>query len=82
MSSSLLPTCHSTRPHRVPPNGFQPIPPLDVQTAPPLTLPVLTFQYELQGIPVMGFKGFVGVTGTPHTGNIMHSTNVHEWEMR
>ena len=45
-------------------------------------LPVLTFQYELQGIPVMGFKGFIGVTGTPHTGNIMHSTNVHEWEMR
>lgn len=44
-------------------------------------LPVLTFQYELQGIPITGFKGFVGVTGTTHTGNIMHTTNVHAWEM-
>jgi len=45
-------------------------------------LPALPFQYELQGIPVAGFKGFVGVTGTAHTGNILHTTNVHEWEVR
>jgi hypothetical protein len=45
-------------------------------------LPVLTFQYELQGIPMTGFRGFIGVTGAPHTGNNMHTTNVHEWEMR
>lgn len=45
-------------------------------------LPALPFQYELQGIPVTGFKGFVGVTGTAHTGNIMHTTNVHEWEVK
>jgi peptide/nickel transport system substrate-binding protein len=44
-------------------------------------LPVLTYQYELQGIPITGFKGFKGVTGTTHTGNIMHTTTVHEWEM-
>lgn len=44
-------------------------------------LPALALQYELQPIAVTGFKGLVQVTGTPHTGNIMHTTNVHEWEL-
>ena len=44
-------------------------------------LPVLPVQYELQAVAVAGFKGIVPVTGSPHTGNIMHTWNVHEWEM-
>jgi peptide/nickel transport system substrate-binding protein len=44
-------------------------------------LPALPYQYELQGIPVTGFKGYFPVTGTAHTGNIMHTTNVHEWDL-
>jgi peptide/nickel transport system substrate-binding protein len=44
-------------------------------------LPSLAVQYELQPIAVTGFKGLVTVTGTPHTGNIMHTWNVHEWEV-
>jgi peptide/nickel transport system substrate-binding protein len=44
-------------------------------------LPALAVQYELQPVAVTGFKGLVPITGTPHTGNIMHTWNVHEWEM-
>ncbi len=44
-------------------------------------LPAMPIQYELQAIPTAGFKGFVPVTGAAHTGNIMHTTNVHEWDM-
>jgi peptide/nickel transport system substrate-binding protein len=44
-------------------------------------LPALPIQYELQAIPTVGFKGFVPVTGAAHTGNIMHTTNVHEWDL-
>jgi peptide/nickel transport system substrate-binding protein len=44
-------------------------------------LPALPIQYELQAIPTIGFKGFVPVTGAAHTGNIMHTTNVHEWDL-
>ena len=44
-------------------------------------LPALALQYELQPVAVTGFKGLVPVTGTSHTGNIMHTWNVHEWEM-
>jgi peptide/nickel transport system substrate-binding protein len=44
-------------------------------------LPALPIQYELQPVAVTGFKGLQAITGTPHTGNIMHTWNVHEWEM-
>jgi peptide/nickel transport system substrate-binding protein len=44
-------------------------------------LPALAVQYELQPIAITGFKGLVQIVGTPHTGNIMHTWNVHEWEM-
>src|SRR5439155_23597768 len=45
-------------------------------------LPALPYQYELAGIPVTGFSGFIGVTGTAHTGNIMHTTNVNDWDTK
>jgi len=44
-------------------------------------LPALAVQFELQPVAVTGFKGLIPITGTPHTGNIMHTWNVHEWEM-
>lgn len=44
-------------------------------------LPALPFGYELQAIAITGFKGFVPVTGTVHTGNIMHTWNVHAWDI-
>src|SRR4030095_6676769 len=44
-------------------------------------LPALPVEYELQPVAVTGFKGLIGITGAPHTGNIMHTWNVHEWEM-
>jgi peptide/nickel transport system substrate-binding protein len=44
-------------------------------------LPAMPIQYELQAIPTVGFKGFVPVSGAAHTGNIMHTTNVHEWDL-
>ncbi|HEY3117221.1 MAG TPA: peptide ABC transporter substrate-binding protein, partial [Chloroflexota bacterium] len=44
-------------------------------------LPVLPVQYELQAVAVIGFTGFIPVSGTPHTGNIMHTTNIHEWDL-
>ncbi len=44
-------------------------------------LPALPIDFELQPIAVTGFKGLVAITGSPHTGNIMHTWNVHEWEM-
>jgi hypothetical protein len=44
-------------------------------------LPAMAIQYELQAVPVTGFKGLVPITGSAHTGNIMHTWNVHEWEM-
>jgi peptide/nickel transport system substrate-binding protein len=44
-------------------------------------LPAMPIQYELQAIPTSGFKGFVPVTGAAHTGNIMHTTNIHEWDI-
>jgi peptide/nickel transport system substrate-binding protein len=44
-------------------------------------LPALATQYELQAVAVVGFKGIVPITGFAHTGNIMHTWNVHEWEM-
>jgi peptide/nickel transport system substrate-binding protein len=44
-------------------------------------LPAAPIQYELQAIPTTGFKGFQPVTGAAHTGNIMHTTNVHEWDI-
>ncbi|MPZ16008.1 MAG: hypothetical protein GEU73_16565, partial [Chloroflexi bacterium] len=44
-------------------------------------LPALPIQYELQAVPVAGFRGWVPITGSPHTGNIMHTTNIHEWEI-
>lgn len=46
-------------------------------------LPVLPLYYELETIPVGG--GLVGpraATGIAHTGNLMYTWNVHEWEMR
>lgn len=44
-------------------------------------LPVLPFLYELQAVPALGIKGLVPITGTAHTGNIMHTWNIHEWDM-
>lgn len=44
-------------------------------------LPALAVQFELQPVAVTGFKGLQPITGSPHTGNIMHTWNVHEWEM-
>jgi peptide/nickel transport system substrate-binding protein len=44
-------------------------------------LAALPFQYELQAIPVVGFRGLNPVVGTAHTGNIMHTVNVHEWDV-
>jgi peptide/nickel transport system substrate-binding protein len=44
-------------------------------------LPALPVQYELQPIAVTGFKGLLLTPGTPHTGNIMHTWNVLEWEV-
>ena len=44
-------------------------------------LPAMAIQYELQAVPVAGFKGLVPISATAHTGNIMHTWNVHEWDM-
>jgi len=44
-------------------------------------LPALPIQYELQAIAVYGFKGILPVTGSPHTGNIMHTTDVNQWDL-
>ncbi len=44
-------------------------------------LPALAIQYELQAVAVTGFTGLVPITGIAHTGNIMHTWNVHEWDM-
>jgi ABC-type transport system substrate-binding protein len=44
-------------------------------------LPTLPIQYEIQPVPVQGFKGLKPITGVPHTGNIMHTTNAWEWEL-
>ncbi|HZT07918.1 MAG TPA: peptide ABC transporter substrate-binding protein [Chloroflexota bacterium] len=44
-------------------------------------LPALPLIYEIQAVPVAGFKGLIPITGVPHTGNIMHTTNAHEWEL-
>jgi peptide/nickel transport system substrate-binding protein len=44
-------------------------------------LPAFGTYFELQAVPVVGFKGWNAVTGAPHTGNIMHAWNVHEWEL-
>ena len=44
-------------------------------------LPALPIQYELQAIPVLGFRGLAPVTGTPHTGNIMHTTDINQWDL-
>jgi peptide/nickel transport system substrate-binding protein len=43
-------------------------------------LPALPMYFEIQVIPVQGLKGVVPVSGVAHTGNIMHTTNAHEWE--
>jgi peptide/nickel transport system substrate-binding protein len=45
-------------------------------------LPALPMQYELQAVGVLGFKGLLPITGSAHTGNIMHTWNVNEWEMQ
>lgn len=44
-------------------------------------LPALPIQYELQAIPVYGFKGIQPVTGSAHTGSIMHTTEVNLWDL-
>lgn len=44
-------------------------------------LPAIPLQFELQAVPVTGFTGWVPITGAPHTGNIMHTWNVHEWDV-
>ncbi len=44
-------------------------------------VPAIPLQFELQAVAVIGFKGLNPITATPHTGNIMHTTNVHEWEL-
>jgi peptide/nickel transport system substrate-binding protein len=42
-------------------------------------LPALPMNFEIQAVPAGGFTGIKPVTGTAHTGNIMHTTNAHEW---
>jgi peptide/nickel transport system substrate-binding protein len=44
-------------------------------------LPALPTHYQVQAVPVGGFKGYVPITGAAHTGNIMHTWNAHEWEL-
>jgi peptide/nickel transport system substrate-binding protein len=44
-------------------------------------LPTLPIQYEIQAVPVTGLKNFRPITGVPHTGNIMHTTNAYEWDL-
>jgi peptide/nickel transport system substrate-binding protein len=44
-------------------------------------LPALPIHYEIQPVPVQGFKGLKPITGVPHTGNIMHTTNAWEWDL-
>jgi len=45
-------------------------------------LPTLPIQYEIQAVPVQGFKGLEPISGVPHTGNIMHTTNAYLWELK
>lgn len=46
-------------------------------------LPALPLFYEIQTIPVTaGLVGLQPVRGTAHTGNIMHTYNVHEWDIQ
>lgn len=45
-------------------------------------LPALALQFELQPLATAGLKGVIAVTGTPHTGNIIHTANIHEWDVR
>jgi peptide/nickel transport system substrate-binding protein len=44
-------------------------------------VPAMALQYELQAVPVLGIRGLQPITGTAHTGNIMHTWNAHEWDM-
>lgn len=44
-------------------------------------LPALPIHYEIQAVPITGVKGIRPITGVPHTGNIMHTTNAYEWEL-
>jgi peptide/nickel transport system substrate-binding protein len=45
-------------------------------------LPALPVHYEIQAVPVQGFKGLQPISGVPHTGNIMHTTNAYQWELK
>jgi len=44
-------------------------------------LPALPIHYEIQAVAVTGVKGVMPITGVPHTGNIMHTTNAYQWEV-
>ncbi|MEA2642122.1 MAG: peptide/nickel transport system substrate-binding protein [Chloroflexota bacterium] len=44
-------------------------------------LPSLPLYFEIQALPVAGFTGVQGATGIAHTGNIMHTTNAHLWDL-
>jgi ABC-type transport system substrate-binding protein len=44
-------------------------------------LPSLPLYFEIQVVPTRGFTGLQPVTGVAHTGNIMHTTNAHEWTL-
>ena len=46
-------------------------------------LPALPLYFGLETVPVGGgLSGIQPIQGTPHTGTILHTWNVHEWDVR
>jgi peptide/nickel transport system substrate-binding protein len=46
-------------------------------------LPVLPIYYEVQVVPTAaGLTGVQGLKGIAHTGHVMHTWNVHEWDLQ
>jgi peptide/nickel transport system substrate-binding protein len=46
-------------------------------------LPALPLYFGLETVPVGGgLTGIQPITGNPHTGTILHTWNVHEWDVR
>jgi ABC-type transport system substrate-binding protein len=46
-------------------------------------LPVLPLYYEIQMVPVaQGLTGVQPIRGIAHTGHVMHTWNVHEWDLQ
>jgi peptide/nickel transport system substrate-binding protein len=46
-------------------------------------VPLLPLYYEIQSVPVGGgLTGVQSIIGIAHTGHVMHTWNVHEWDLQ